>query len=808
MKNIYTLIIFLLFSIISLAQHEVEWFISTKPIDKENTLLVIEAKIAKGWHLYSQHLTGDEGPIATYFTFKKNENIELIDSVKEFGAETHYDEVWESDITFFGDKARFEQKIHIKNPENAILEGEIEFMLCNETQCLPPDVHPFKINLLEENAIAEAIIFEPNGKALEVVPELENVDLQHPINPECGDAEEEEKSYWLIFILGLGGGLLSLITPCVFPMIPLTVSYFTKGGSERGKGVAKALLYGLSIVVVYTSISIPFYVWNLDAEVLNQIASSSYLNMAFFAVFIVFAISFFGYFEIGLPSSWANKADKAADMGGLIGIVFMAIVLALVSFSCTGPLLGSVLAGSIKDGPVPITVAMLGFGIGIGLPFTLFAAFPSILKSLPQSGGWLNSVKVVLGFVEIALAFKFFSIADLQEDWNLLKYEAFLIIWIMCAIAIAIYLLGKIKFPHDSPNVKITKPRIILSSIFFALTIYLLFGFRYNPNTHTYQSLNLLSGIAPPVNYSWLYPLDCPNGLICYHDLETAQKASKESGKPLLVDFTGKACVNCRRMEDNVWSQKQVFDIINNDYILVSLYVDDAQELPKEQQGYYPIPLADGTIKQKRIKTIGDKWATLEQIRFGKVSQPYYVLLSPDGYLLNKPVAYTPDVTEYATWLQCGLDANQKLEQGYKVEEKDQNSTVVVEKVEPVKWQFSASKITDDTYEIEMHGFLEEGWHTYSQYLSSLEGPLPTVISFDTNESIELIDSTYEENTEKHFDTTFDMELTSFDKEAIFKQKIKVKNGNIIVKGNINFMVCNDGQCLPPMDKPFEIKIE
>lgn len=807
MKNIFLVSVFTLINTLFFGQFQVEWNISSEKTDNENVTLILEAKIEKGWHLYSQFLGENEGPIPTSFTFKENSNFVFVGEAKEIGSVVSFDDVWGFDIAYFNNKARFEQKIKLLNPDESVLEGEVEFMICNDSECMPPDYYTFTIDLLKESAVAEEVVFEINEKTLDIVPNLANLDLQNPVNDECGDKQEEDSSYWWIFILGLGGGLVALITPCVFPMIPLTVSYFTKGGSERGKGMAKALLYGISIVVVYVSISIPFYVWNLDAEVLNQIAASSILNMAFFIIFIIFAISFFGYFEIGLPASWTNKADKAADMGGFFGIVFMAVVLALVSFSCTGPLLGSVLAGSIKDGPVPITVAMLGFGIGIGLPFTLFAAFPSVLKSLPQSGGWLNSVKVVLGFAEVALAFKFFSIADLQEGWGVLKYEAFLIIWIMCALAIAIYLLGFIKFPHDSAKVKITKPRLGLAAFFFAITAYLFFGFQYNPNTQTYHSLNLLSGIAPPVNYSWAYPLDCPNGLICYHDLESAQVASKESGKPILVDFTGKSCTNCRRMEDNVWSKEKVFNLINDKYILVSLYVDDTEELPKDQQGPYPIPLADGTTRQKMIRTVGDKWATLEAISFGKVSQPFYALLSPDGYLLNNPVGYMPDAEAYAAWLECGLDANAKLNAGFQVKAKDANAVVKSENIEPIKWKFSSTKISEDEYEILLHGTIEKGWHTYSQYLSSLDGPLPTMVSFDANEQLILVDSTLEENTVKQFDTTFDMELTSFSKEAIFKQRVKVKGGNVIVKGVIEYMVCNDGKCLPPTEQPFEIKL-
>ena len=362
-----------------------------------------------------------------------------------------------------------------------------------------------------------------------------------------------------------------------------------------------------------------------------------------------------------LPTSWANKADKAADIGGIVGVMFMALVLAIVSFSCTGPLLGSVLAGSLDKGPVPITMAMLGFGVGLGLPFTIFAAFPSIMKSLPQSGGWLNSVKVVLGFAELALAFKFLSTADLVEHWGFLKYEAFLIIWILCAIGTTLYLFGWIKFPHDSPITKLKPTRIIIALVFAVLGIYFALGFRVNEKTNTYSSLNLLSGVAPPVSYSWLYPSECPNGLDCFHDFETALLHSKEVNKPLLIDFTGHACTNCRRMEDNVWSKKEVFDIINDEYVLVSLYVDDRKELPKELQGEITIKMQDGTKKQKKIKTVGDKWATFEANVFQKVSQPFYVLISPDGKLLTHPVSYTPVIKEYASWLNCGVEAWNQL---------------------------------------------------------------------------------------------------------------------------------------------------
>jgi thiol:disulfide interchange protein DsbD len=307
-------------------------------------------------------------------------------------------------------------------------------------------------------------------------------------------------------------------------------------------------------------------------------------------------------------------------------------------------------------------MAMLGFGVGLGLPFTIFAAFPSMLKSLPQSGGWLNSVKVVLGFVELALAFKFLSTADLVEHWGILKYEAFLIIWILCAIGTALYLFGKIKFPHDSPISKLKPTRIALASLFAITAVYFSFGFRLNDKTGTYQSLNLLSGVAPPVTYCWAFPNECPNGLNCFHDFESAQAYAKEVNLPILIDFTGHACTNCRRMEDNVWSKKEVFNLINDNYVLASLYVDDREELPIDLQGEVTIEMQDGTKKQKKIITTGDKWATFEARVFEKVSQPFYVLISPNGELLTNPVSYTPDYKEYASWLECGVEAFNKIE--------------------------------------------------------------------------------------------------------------------------------------------------
>ena len=805
MMKIFSVVL-LFISVISFGQTPISWQVNSADLGDNTYEIKIEADLENGWHLYSQYLKSDEGPLSTYITYE-NSNFELIGETEEIGVETHMDPVWEMDISFFSDHAVFIQKVKSLNPDSLLFKGNVNFMVCDDSQCLPPENYAFQVNLAAGSEVIEEVVYKTDSSTLAIIPELENLELDNAVNKECGDSEEENKTYWMLFLLGLGGGLISLITPCVFPMIPLTVSFFTKGGQEKGKGFAKAVLYGVSIVAVYVAISLPFYIWNLDPEILNKIASGAILNMVFFAIFMIFAFSFFGFYEIGLPSSWANKADKAADLGGFIGILFMALVLAIVSFSCTGPLLGSVLAGSLTEGPVPITIAMLGFGLGLGLPFTVFAAFPSILKSLPQSGGWLNSVKVVLGFAEVALAFKFFSTADLVEHWGILKYEAFLAIWILMSGGIALYLFGLIKFPHDSPIVKLSKLRIGLAVGFSLITVYFGMGFQFNEKTNTYQSLNLLSGLAPPVNYSWMYPIECPNGLNCYHDFDVAMEMARANNKPVLVDFTGHSCTNCRRMEDNVWSQDKVFTLINDDYILVSLYVDDSEVLPEDKQGEITINNSDGTQKQKKIKTVGDKWATFETLRFGKVSQPFYVLLSPDGKLLTNPKSYTPDVQAYADWLQCGLDAFEKLKkEGHEVEGGKQ---VVAENIQPITWNFSAIALKNNEYEVVLNGAIEEGWHTYSTTLPmSDEGPLGSWITFEESDNYELIDGIIEENAHSYFDETWGMDIVDFSSEAIFKQKIKINSSAAFtLKGNINFMVCKDGACLPPEDAPFEIKI-
>jgi thiol:disulfide interchange protein DsbD len=442
-------------------------------------------------------------------------------------------------------------------------------------------------------------------------------------------------------------------------MIPLTVSFFTKGAKNRQKGLVNAILYGVFIFAIYLLLSLPFHLLDsVNPEILNNISTNVTLNIIFFVIFIIFAFSFFGYYEITLPSSWSNKMDdKASSVGGIVGIFFMALTLALVSFSCTGPILGSLLGGSLTSdgGAMQLSMGMGGFGLALALPFALFALFPNWLNSLPKSGGWLNTVKVTLGFIELGLAFKFLSNADLVEHWGLLKREIFLGIWILVGLGLMAYLFGQIRFPHDGPKQRISKARFGAGVVTFFFVLYLIPGLT---NTSA-ANLKLLSGFPPPLFYS-IYEkgTEAPLGLEAYKDWDKGLEAAREQNKPIILDFTGWACVNCRKMEEQVWSEPEVFEMLNEEYILISLYVDDRKELPEEAQFNYMKP--KGGIKP--IKTIGDKWATFQTLNFKNNSQPFYVLLDNQVNLLNEPVGYTPKASEYLDWLKEGLTKFQETE--------------------------------------------------------------------------------------------------------------------------------------------------
>jgi cytochrome c biogenesis protein CcdA len=481
---------------------------------------------------------------------------------------------------------------------------------------------------------------------------INSFDLKHPVSS-CGDTGTAGKGLLSIFLLGLLGGFIALLTPCVFPLIPLTVSFFTKS-RERGK--AHAFLYGFFIFLIYVLLSLPFHLLDhTDPEILNNISTNVWLNLLFFVIFVVFAISFFGYFEISLPGNVANSVNNKSGGTSIAGIFFMALTLAIVSFSCTGPILGSLLAGALSNhgGAIELSFGMGGFGLGLALPFALFALFPGWLGSLPKSGGWLGSVKVVLGFLELAMAIKFLSNADLVEQWGLVKREIFIGFWVVIGVLITLYLLGKIRFPHDSPVKRFSAPRIGFLLFFGIATIYLIPGLTNTPAAN----LTLISGFPPPLCYSvYKEPVNCARGVEPLRDYDQALALAKKMHKPVLIDFTGWACVNCRRMEENVWTDAEVKKRMLDSFVVVSLYVDERRLLPAAAQMVYPTK--DGA--QKNIITVGDKWATFQSENFNAVSQPQYAMVSPDEQILTFTKGYTPKASDFTSWLDCGLAAFKK----------------------------------------------------------------------------------------------------------------------------------------------------
>ncbi len=629
----------------------VKWSTSTEKISETEYDLIIKAAIDESWHLYSQY-TAEGGALPIVIEKKgETESFELIGKATESDTIRKYNDIFEVYESYFDNSAVLKQRIKLNSPDLTKVILNLTGQVCKKV-CLQID---------------QDFTFSLNGESLASQKATSNIDNSsvnmklYGMNPEDVTLIEndikESKSLWTIFGLGFLGGLLALLTPCVFPMIPLTVSFFTKSGSEsKGAGIGKALLYGFFILLVYLLLSVPFHLLDsVNEDILNEISTNIWLNIIFFAVFVFFAFSFFGYYELTLPANWTNKTTQGENTGGIIGVFFMALTLAIVSFSCTGPILGSLLAGSLSSdgGAWQLTAGMAGFGVSLGLPFALFAMFPNMMNALPKSGGWLNTTKVVLGFLELALAFKFLSNADLVAHWGVLKIEAFLIIWIICFGGLALYLFGKIKFPHDSPLKKLSFFRISTGILVAAFTVYLISGFRVNKETNTFTSLTLLSGLAPPVGYSWFLPSSTTNNLKTFKDLKEGIAYAKEVNKPIMVDFTGYACVNCRKMEEHVWSTEKVDGYLKNDYVIVSLYVDDKKDLPEDEK-VEVIRVNGGT---RVLKNYGHKWANFQTQFFKSNSQPYYVLLNSDGTkMLNEPVGYTPNEEEYAQFLEEGLE--------------------------------------------------------------------------------------------------------------------------------------------------------
>ena len=637
----------------------VKWQTSIEKFSDTEYNLVSKATIESGWHLYSQNVPAD-GPIPTTFTFDDaNGAFKFIGNTGELEGKTVDDPVFQMRIKFFEKSAIFVQRVQLLGDVTSV-KGTVEFMVCDDTRCLPPTEVDLVFNITGNNKAENTKVIDEQSIDNESVNEMLYGMAPKDITLLSGKIKEK-KSLWTIFGLGFLGGLLALITPCVFPMIPLTVSFFTKKGNQtKSSGIGKALLYGFFILLVYLILSIPFHLLDsVNPDILNEISTNVWLNVIFFIVFMFFAFSFFGYYELTLPSSWTNKTTQGENAGGIIGIFFMALTLAIVSFSCTGPILGSLLAGSLTadGGAWQLTAGMAGFGVSLGLPFALFAMFPNMLNALPKSGGWLNTTKVILGFLELALAFKFLSNADLVKHWGLLKIEPFLILWIIIFAGLALYLFGKIKFPHDSPIKKLSFSRIAGGILVAAFAIYLASGFRVNKETTTFTPLTLLSGLAPPVGYSWLYPSSTTNNLKTFKDLKEGIAYAKQVNKPIMIDFTGYACVNCRKMEEHIWPLEKIDNYLRNEYVLISLYVDDKKDLPTDEK--VEVNRVNGG--KRLLKNYGHKWANFQTQFFRSNSQPYYVLLNSDGNkVLIEPVGYTPDEDEYARFLEGGLEVFNK----------------------------------------------------------------------------------------------------------------------------------------------------
>ena len=574
-------------------------------------------------------------------------------------------------IKFYSDQPyTLTQTVDVLNPDKK-LKGYLTYMVCNDEKCLPPTDVDFQVDFQSGQMMLASDLPEETASLASIDgdiidqrrPDLYNTYKEPAAS--CGETVIEQDSLLWMFIFGFLGGLLALLTPCVFPMIPLTVSFFTK--ETKKKGWVNALIYGLSIVVIYVSIGLLITVF-FGAEALNRLSTNWIANTLFFFIFIFFAFSFFGFYEITLPSSWSNKSDRMADKGGLIGIFFMAFTLALVSFSCTGPIIGTALvqAASNQLGPF---IVMLGFSLALALPFGLFAAFPAWLNSLPRSGGWMNSVKAVLGFIELALAFKFLSVADMTNHWGFLRYEMFMAIWIVIALAMAAYGFGFVKFPHHAPVKKLSTRRWVFSIGSIALAVYLASGFIYKPQINSYNALPLLSGIAPPASYNFFLPesdIDlsikdqypsfgkCANNIDCFKDYYEGLAYAKANNKPILIDHTGHGCVNCRKMEEHVWVDEEVKSMLENDFVLISLYVDDDTKLER--------PLIS-KIRNKKMRNVGNKWADFQIVNFEQNSQPLYVMAAPEETVLANPRGYKDGIEDYKNYLKCGLEMFHSLGQ-------------------------------------------------------------------------------------------------------------------------------------------------
>ena len=633
-------------------QNPVQWEASVEKSEAASYTLKLNASIEPEWHVYSQ-FTDPGGSLPLELEFlEAGEAYTLEGPTEESETTTAYSDIFEVDETFFSETAQLTQKIKAEETTEYV-KLILKYQVCKEV-CINEEKYiVFDLSTEKGQVFQDFNEFQAYGKVQEKVEEIE------PVKEVV--KQEEKQDLWTIFFVAFASGFLALLTPCVFPMIPMTVSFFTKQSKNLATGRRNAILYGIFIVVIYVLLgSIVTGIFGADA--LNALSTNVWFNLIFFLLLVVFAISFFGAFEIMLPNSWANAVDRKADRGGIVGIFFMALALAIVSFSCTGPIVGTLLVQAASEGGIAPVLGMLGFSSAIAIPFALFALFPGLMNSLPKSGGWLNSVKVVLGFLELALAFKFLSNADLVLQAHILEREVFLAIWIAIFGAMAFYLFGKIRLSHDSPLPHISSGRLILGLFVLSFTLYLIPGLWGAP-------LKLISGFPPPLNYSESpYGVGYSKGsvagltegelpeeaelgpyqLVTFTDYDAGMAYAKAENKPVLLDFTGKACVNCRKMEERVWGEPQILGKLQNDVVLISLFVDLKEELPEAEQYV-------SEVTGKRIQTVGNKWSDFQIEKYQINAQPYYVLLDHNDNELNTPVGYTPDVDEFEAWLEEGI---------------------------------------------------------------------------------------------------------------------------------------------------------
>ncbi|WP_075341158.1 protein-disulfide reductase DsbD family protein [Tenacibaculum agarivorans] len=654
MKRVFTLFLFIIgFAFSVHAQDDpVEVETSVKKISDTEYDLIFNVYIDDDWHLYSQYNPKDASLPMTIKPSEGESGYTLEGKAQESETTTEFSEIWGVDEIFFVEEAVLTQRIKLEDPSIRQVSLNIDAQVCKEF-CLPYD-DDFTFSLDGGEVVNEvATIDEGSQKMVNSLNlNLKNSELLELNLGEDAGGEDNKGNLLNIFLLGFLGGLIAFLTPCVFPLIPLTVSFFTKQSQKKSKGITNSILYGFFIAAIYVALSLPFhFADSLDPEILNTISTNMWLNIFFFIVLVFFAGSFFGFYTITLPSSWSNKTDSASGIGGILGIFFMAVTLAIVSFSCTGPILGSLLAGSLTSdgGPMQLTAGMGGFGVALALPFAFFALFPNLLSSLPKSGFWMKAVTVMLGFIELALAFKFLSNADLVGQWNVLKREIFIGIWLLITILAALFMFGVIKFPGGEKIRRVSGMRIVLGLLVLGFAVYLAPGVMKKP----VWNQSLLSGFPPPQFYS-IYNQEsdkCPLALNCFKDFDEGIAYAKSVNKPVLLDFTGWACVNCRKMEENVWSENNIYATLKDDYVLISLYVDDNENtLPPEKQFDFVKPSG----KIKKIRTYGEKWATLQSVNFKNASQPYYVQMTADMELLNSPQQYTDKLTYY-NWLKDGL---------------------------------------------------------------------------------------------------------------------------------------------------------